>query len=123
MDFEEALANAWSVVFPKCLILRDFFHLQQANTRQLQRLGLSDNKADAVNDIRALWYSDTKVDFDSHLNVFLIKWDQSAPQYAEYFRRVWMGQYSPHEWASFARPHDAPSGLYLYFCFVFASTK
>jgi hypothetical protein len=51
MDFEEALANVWQEVFPKCTIMRDFFHLQQANTRWAGKHGLTDLRSEIVVDI------------------------------------------------------------------------
>jgi hypothetical protein len=116
LDFEEAMASAWVKVFPNCSIMRDFFHLQQANTKKMGKLGFSDLRKEIVQDIRVMWYADTKAEFDAHLVVFLGKWDEKAPQYSEYFRRVWIGQHPPNMWASYARGKDAPSGLL--FCVI-----
>lgn len=111
LDFEEALASAWLRVFPKSSIMRDFFHLQQANRRKMGKIGLSNMKEELKQDIRVLWYSDTKDEFDAHLTTFLDKWDEKAPQYSKYFRRVWVGQHPPSTWASYNRDTDAPSDM------------
>lgn len=110
LDFEEAMGSAWLQVFPKCAIMRDFFHLQQANTKKMAISGLADLKSEIVQDIRMMWYADTKPEFDAHLVEFLNKWDEKAPTYSDYFRRVWLGQHPPNTWASYARPKTAPSG-------------
>jgi hypothetical protein len=117
LDFEEAMANAWTEVFPNCSIMRDFFHLQQANTRKMAKLGLADLRKEIILDIQVMWYADTKVAFDQQLEDFLAKWNEKAPQYSDYFRRVWIGQHPPNTWASYARDRDAPSGLY--YCTLF----
>jgi hypothetical protein len=111
MDFEEALGNAWQNTFPGCSIMRDLFHLQQANTRRAGQIGLSHAKKQIITDIEVLWYADTKAEFDSRLDAFLTKWDEDAPQYSDYFRRVWIRQHPPETWASYARGKDAPSGV------------
>lgn len=111
MDFEEAMASAWWEVFPNCSIIRDFFHLKQANVKKAHKIGLSDFREKIAYDLGIIWYADTKVDFDACLQVFLDKWDEKAPEYTDYFRRVWLGQHSPNTWTAFARPKNAPSGL------------
>jgi hypothetical protein len=112
LDFEEAMASVWTKAFPNCNIMCDFFHLQQANTKKMAKLGLSDLRKEIVQDIRVMWYADTKVAFDQQLDKFLAKWDEKAPQYSEYFRRVWVGQHPPNTWASYARGKDVPSGWF-----------
>lgn len=109
------MASAWLKVFPNCSIMRDFFHLQQANTKKMGKIGLSELRSEIVQDIRVLWYADTKAQFDAHLEEFLNKWDEKASEYSSYFRRVWIGQHPPNTWASYARPKDAPSGILLSF--------
>lgn len=121
LDFEQALSNAWLKVFPDSNIMRDFFHLKQANTRKMRKFGLSDFCNEVINDIRVLWYADTKPEFDTRLNAFLEKWDEKAPQYSTYFKRQWAekGKCPPSTWAAFARGKDAPSGIFFsFFCFV-----
>ncbi len=111
MDFEEAMASAWLEVFPKYSIMRDFFHLVQANTKKIAKIGLANLRSEVVQDIRKMWYVDTKPAFDAHLTEFLNKWDEKAPEYANYFRRVWVVQHPPNTWALYARAKDAPSSI------------
>jgi hypothetical protein len=116
LDFEEAMASAWITVFPNCSIMRDYFHLKQAKMKKLHKIGLSHLRQEAGHDIGVIWYADTKEEFDTRLEEFLNKWDEKAPQYTDYFRRVWIGQHPPHTWAAFGRGKDTPSGVcWLYY--------
>ena len=111
IDFEEATASAFNVVFPDCTIMRDYFHLKQANMKKFHKIGLSHLRKEIRHDISVIWNADTKEEFDARLDMFLDKWNERVPAYTDYFRRVWMGQHQPHAWASFVRGKDAPSGL------------
>jgi hypothetical protein len=118
LDFEEVMSSAWQEVFPNCGIMRDFFYLQQANTKKMAKISLLDLRKEIVKDIRVLWFADTKVEFDVQLQLFLDKWDERAPEYATYFRRVWIEQHPPNSWASYSRPNDAPSGWWCFFIYM-----
>lgn len=82
------MASAWREVFPKCSIMRDYFHLEQANLKKLHKIGLSDFRTEIAIDISNMWNADTKEEFDARLQEFLDKWDPRAPEYTDYFRRV-----------------------------------
>jgi transposase-like protein len=111
LDFEEALASAFTAVFPNCTIMRDYFHFKQANLRKLQKIGLSHLRSEVAADLSVIWNADTKKEFDTLLDEFLNKWDRRAPSYTDYFRRVFVGQHPSHTWAAFGRGKDAPSGM------------
>jgi hypothetical protein len=64
------MSSAWEKVFPEGSIMHDFFHLQQANTRKMAKIGLSELKDEVKDGIRTLWYADTKEEFDAHLETF-----------------------------------------------------
>jgi hypothetical protein len=59
--------------------MRDYFHMKQANMRKLQKIGLSHLRFEVGQDISVLWHADTKEDFNDRLDVFLDKWDRTAP--------------------------------------------
>jgi Transposase len=120
MDFEEAMASAWMEVFPNCSIMRDLFHLQQVNSKKLHKIGLSDFRKEVGHDIRVVWYADSSDEFHARLRQFLSKWDEKAPEYTDYFWRVWIKQHPPNKWAAFARGKDAPSGMCVFVCVIFA---
>lgn len=114
LDFEEALANGFSVVFPSAAILRDFFHFIQANVKKLLQLGLKSNIKSVVADLNTLWYKPTKREFDANLDSFLDKWDKETMGYTPYFRSTWVTRFTPREWASCVRSIASRSGsLYL----------
>lgn len=111
LDFEEALANGFSAVFPSAAILRDFFHFIQANVKKLNQLRLPRTEISAVvADLNALWYKPTKREFDANLVAFLDKWDEATQGYTPYFRSTWLTRFTPREWASCARSSDSRSG-------------
>lgn len=114
VDFEEALVIAFKAVFDLCSIWHDFFHFQQANVHKLQSMGLSDLRADVSAETRVIWKCSTKTEFDAKTDAFLGKWDEIIPQYTRYFRDTWLKRFPPEEWASFARPKDAPTGKIKY---------
>lgn len=110
MDFEEALSNAWLEVFPESSILRDLFHFMQANKRKVKEFKLKHYKEDIKVGLQRIWHADSKPEFDLRQDEFLHKWTELAPEFADYYERVWMKLYPSTEWASYARPADAPSG-------------
>ncbi len=111
VDFEEALSSAFVEVFSSCMVWHDFFHFQQANVKNLKKMGLSDYVKEVCNDTRALWNQLTKRDFDQFLGEFINRWNQVIPQYITYFRNVWINRFKPNVWARFARPEGVPSGM------------
>jgi hypothetical protein len=88
----------------------------QANVKRLNELGLQNLVTEVSQDLGVLWEKPTKEEFDSHLITFLDKWDRRASQYSEgYFRLTWLSRCPPHEWASYGRSKDTPSGKSLIF--------
>jgi hypothetical protein len=86
-DFEEALSQGFTNVFPWAVVYNDFFHFMQANVRRLGQMGLQSEVEDARVGLQSLWYAPTKQEFDAALVVFLEEWDGRAPTYTSYFRR------------------------------------
>jgi hypothetical protein len=122
LDFEEALSQGFTRVFPKAAVYRDFFHYVQANVKRIAELGFKGKASELVADLNKVWYSPTKQQFNETIEWFLHKWDEMVPTYTAYFRNNWLNRYRPEEWASFGRPSDAPSGLRPSFSpFLFAS--
>jgi hypothetical protein len=119
LDFEVALAAGFSNIFPYVSIMQDFFHFMQANVKKLGQLGMTGDVNDVVEDLRALWYKPTKIEFNTNLEEFLSKWDRLSQGYTPYFRTTWVKRFSPQEWASCARSSDARSGI----IFVFFDAK
>jgi hypothetical protein len=74
-------------------------------------LGLKASAHDLVCELNVLWAKPTKAEFDSCLGKFLTEWDKKKPQYSGYFRATWLEHHEPKDWASYARPSDARSGM------------
>lgn len=117
LDFEEALGQAFTKVFPTATITRDYFHFAQANVKRMGHFGLKPETKGVVSDLRLLWYSPDKATFDLRLNDSLEKWRSNIPQYASYFESTWLDRFPPEQWASYARSADAPSGMWFFFFF------
>jgi hypothetical protein len=111
MDFERALGNAWSKVFPNAPVFRDHFHFNHALVHFCQAHGLKDYAQEFSQDGNVLWYASSKADFDMSLRVFMEKWSAKQPRLATYFRDVYLNSYPPEEWASFGRPSNALPGM------------
>jgi len=97
--------------------MHDFFYLQQANTKKMGKIGLSDLRSEVVENIQTLWYMDTKKEFGTRLKTFLAKWNEKSPEYSGYFQRVWLKKYPSNMWTSYFRPKDTLSGNYTLYCF------
>jgi hypothetical protein len=111
LDFEQPLSDDFQNVFPDVIIARDHFHFIQANIKHLGKLGLQNLVTEVSQDLDVLWEKSSKEEFDGHLITFLNKWDKRASQYSEgYFRPNWLSQYPSHEWVSYGRSKDTPSG-------------
>jgi hypothetical protein len=111
LDFKQALSDGFQDVFPNIIITRDRFHFIQANVKHLGKLGLQNLVTEVSQDLGVLWKKPSKEEFDTHLTTFLDKWDRRASQYSEgYFRPNWLSRYPPHEWASYGRSKNTPSG-------------
>jgi hypothetical protein len=119
LDFEEALADGFTKVFPNASVMRDFFHFMQANVKKVLQLGMKSCMHDVVTGLRCLWHKPTKSNFDTYLNEFIDEWERKAPQYLSYFRSTWLNRYMPAEWASYARASNARSGTAFFFFFFF----
>jgi transposase-like protein len=115
LDFEEALADGFTKVFPNASVRRDLFHFVQANVKKVGQLGMKSDSHEIVVALNLLWHKATKAEFDAYLNEFLDEWDRRAPQYTSYFRSTWLNRYTPAEWASYARPSNARSGNHICF--------
>jgi hypothetical protein len=79
LDFEQALSQGFTRVFPKAAVYRDFFHFVQANVRRMAELGFKPRVKELVSDLNKLWYATTKQHFNEEVELFLAKWDEIAP--------------------------------------------
>jgi hypothetical protein len=52
LDFEEALADGFTKVFPNTSVMRDFFHFMQANVKKVLQLGMKPYMSDVVAGLR-----------------------------------------------------------------------
>jgi hypothetical protein len=111
VDFERALANGLTHVFPTATVLKDFFHFIQANVKRIGQDGLKSQAHNLVVDLNELWEQPTEAEFHGYLKVFLDKWQNIQPNYAKYFSSTWIKQFNPSEWASCARPSNSRSGM------------
>jgi hypothetical protein len=110
MDFEKALSDSFTNVFPLATIARDRFHFIQANVRKMSKLGYGPSVSDLVKDLNVLWEKPSKEDFDTYLLEFLDKWN-TISSYCGYFRSTWLELHPSKDWAKYRRRPGARSGM------------
>jgi hypothetical protein len=111
LDFEKALAVAFTNVFPTVSVQCDLFHLVQANVKQAGQLEFKVHAKEIVIDVNVLWFASTKQ--DREVAQFFDKWDKKKPSYSAYFCTNWLNCFPTETWALFGRPNDALSGLWF----------
>ena len=89
------------------------YSFYQANTRRLDRFGdiAKPHTPEIKKDLKHLWESPSKSEFDIWTGGFVNKWEKILPEYTKYFQNTWMDRYPPYTWAFFGRPDGTPSGL------------
>jgi transposase-like protein len=110
LDFEKALSDAFTNVFPSAIVARDLFHFIQANVKKAGKLGYGSSVGDLVKDLNALWGKPSKGEFDAYLLEFINKWNSRMPSYCGYFRSTWLELHPLKDWAKHGRRPGVRSG-------------
>jgi len=54
LDFQKALSDSFTNVFPSATVARDLFHFIQANVKKMGKLGYGSSVSDLVKDLNML---------------------------------------------------------------------
>lgn len=119
MNFKKAPTNAFLSIFASCSLWREFSDFQKANIRKLRKMQLADYIKNILLDSEALYNAPTKLEFDRLIIKFKEKYNDSIPQYMNYFEKTWLQRFPSHTWAKFAKPRDLPSSIHIYFFHFF----
>jgi hypothetical protein len=113
-DYEVALREAPTRVWPSVLVFGDSFHFIQCNVKWMKSQR-SDLVKDLVINLRILWASPSYEQFVENVNAFTEKWASTNPSYVAYFRKTWMVAYKPVSWAYCGRKDsNVPTGKELH---------
>src|SRR5689334_13733527 len=102
-DFEEALRNTLSHAFPKALLLGDSFHVFQNCRKWMIQHGQHHLANEVIATIRILWASKTFFDFNTNLEYFKNRWNNTYAPFMTYFDKTWIHSYPPSQWAFYGR--------------------
>lgn len=110
-DFDIALENAVTAVWPTTLVCGDYFHFLQANWRWYKRASTGEDAGRRLllPMLQILYHSPTTTIFQRNLHAFGRYWLYSNAYYARYFTSTWLRTQPPVKWAKFGRGH-LPSG-------------
>lgn len=112
MDFEIALSNGVTSVFPSCSIWRDFFHFQQANVKQLKKLGITTPGIKEISrQTSEIWKADQENSFIKLTESFIDNNEETMPEYINYFVSTWLERFPPRTWAKYG---NVPTGILFF---------
>lgn len=96
VDFEKAISDAVLQVWPDAKIVRDLFHLKQANYRWVKKHSSKDRLQSFMNSFSQFYnLARTPESFSAAKDQFLQGWEVFIPGYTEYFHKTWIELYKP----------------------------
>lgn len=93
-DAAFAISNAFVATFGEnVLVIMCWFHVKEAIEWQLTVIVNEKNQAAILSDIEYLHLASNSTIFNNAVQLFLLKWLPTEPDFCEYFRNVWINQH------------------------------
>src|SRR5690554_5912444 len=92
-DFEEAIRNACTKVFPRGLYYGDSFHFFKDNRKWMLKNQGYQHLDELIPQLRILWASDSMPTFRINKGIFVKHWINTYSLFANYFTKVWLSRF------------------------------